>query len=99
MNWKSLVGPLADYAVAWVDANPAVIEAKIASMEGQATAMLASSLKSMPKPKNGLLGLMEGELDSMLEGYASQVVAQYGSAAIFALLDNELHTWAKALGG
>jgi len=100
---NQLLGEFADAALLAVDtaAKPAIVAA-ISAGEVDAQAALTNLLKNLPRP-NGIEGALVGPIEAAFaqaaESYAAAAVAKYGPDVIFALLDAQLHAWAKALGG
>jgi hypothetical protein len=98
-----LIGEFADAVLVEVEtvAKPTIVNL-INTGEVNAEAALVKFLTSLPKP-GGMLGGIEGQIETSLENaaiaYAKTAVAKYGGDVVFALIDTQLHTWAKAIGG
>jgi hypothetical protein len=100
---QQLVGEFIDAALVAVEtvAKPTIVSL-INTGEVDAVAELTNLLKNLPKPpgiEGTLVAPVEAALASAAESYAAAAVAKYGPDVIFALLDTQLHAWAKTLGG
>lgn len=98
----TVLGEIADFAVAAFESNSAAIEAAISSGEISLPTEVSKLLAFIPKP-GGAAGMfaapIESAIESALVAGVSAAVTKYNSAVLFALVDKLFHTWAADLGG
>ena len=93
-----IIGELADFAVAELEANKPAVLSLIQAAEGGVEGAIVNALKNAPKPP-GLLGTVFPIVEAGFAKYAQQLVAKYGPEVVFNFIDTEAHVFAKQLGG
>lgn len=89
-------------AAAAVQANPALVEGGITTVEADIQAGLVNLAKNLPSVK-GIASIVVGPLEaatmSAIEGYVANVIATWPAPKVEALIVSSLQAYAKSVGG
>ena len=91
-------GQIADAIIAAAELNKTVIIDAINSVEGGVEAFLANAVNNV-KPNGAILPLIWNAVKPSIVSELAKVEAANPGTVIFALIDAEVHTLAKSIGG